>query len=120
MVLAVVTLLAALVSAAPADVTGKWDGTLTAPREDGGTREDSALLILDQKGTVVTGTVGGSEDHQFAITSGKVEGNKVTLTANDPNGREFKLELTLENDKLDGTISSSELNGKIHTTKRKP
>jgi hypothetical protein len=119
MVLAVASLLMALVAPAPADVKGKWDGTLTATRDDGGTREDSALLILDQKDTTITGSVGGSETDQHPITSGTIEGNKVVITAKSASGREFRLELTLENDQLKGTVASGEMRGQVQARKRK-
>ncbi|MEO8075799.1 MAG: hypothetical protein ABI818_05675 [Acidobacteriota bacterium] len=119
MVFAIASLLVALVSASPADVKGKWDGTLTSPREDGGTKEDTALLILDQKDKTVTGTVGGSAEHQFPISSGTIEGNKLILTAKDENGREFHLELTIDNDELKGTVASGEMRGQILAHKRK-
>jgi hypothetical protein len=105
--------------AAPANVTGKWDGKITSQRDDGTAREDTALLILEQKDAVVTGTIGGSETDQHAITSGSVVDNKVTLKATTPNGRELTLELTLDNDELNGTISNGERQGKI-TTKKRP
>jgi hypothetical protein len=120
MVFAIASLLVALVSAAPADVKGKWDGTLTSPREDGGTKEDTALLILDQKDNTITGSVGGSEEHLFPISSGTIDGNKLVLTAKDENGREFRLELTVENDELKGTVASGEMQAKLLAHKRKP
>jgi hypothetical protein len=119
MILAVAGLLVALVSASPADVKGKWEGTLTSPRDDGGTKEDTALLILDQKDTTITGTAGGSEDDQHPITSGTIDGNKVVLVVSIGEGRELRLELTLENNELKGTVSSGERRGQIQVRKRK-
>jgi len=49
MIMAVVVALVAGLAAAPADVTGKWEGKLTMEM-DGAQQEDSALLILTQKG----------------------------------------------------------------------
>ena len=46
-----VILIASALTATAADVTGKWDGTLTPVNRDQG----SALLILKQTGDVVTG-----------------------------------------------------------------
>ena len=105
MVFAMAGLMLILV-AAPADVTGKWEGTLTGQREDGSKNEDTALMILAQKETTITGTVGGGESDQHPITSGKIEGNKITLEAKSASGREFHIELTLENDELKGTIAA--------------
>jgi hypothetical protein len=111
--------LAVAPTVAPANVTGKWEGKITAPREDGSSREDAALLILEQKETTVTGSIGGSETDQHKITSGSVADNKVTIKATTPNGRELTLELTVENDEMKGTIKSGERVGQL-TVKRKP
>ena len=118
MVFAIAGLLLTL-AAAPANVTGKWDGTLTSPREDGSKKEDTALLILEQKDTTITGTVGGSETDQHPITSGKIDGNKITLEAKSGSGRELHIELTLENDELKGTIATGERRGELQLRKRK-
>jgi hypothetical protein len=120
MVIAPAVLLLALTTTVPADVKGKWDGKLTAQRDDGSTSEDTALLILDQKDTTITGTLGGSETDQHPITSGTIEGNKIVLLAkNANNGREYRLELTLEDDQLKGTVTSGERRGQLIAKKRK-
>ena len=104
----------ALAIAVPADITGKWAGTLTAQRPDGTTREDSALLILEQKGTDITGTIGGTDADQHPITKGTIDGNKVSIQARTVNGeRELLLELTLDGDEMKGTITSGERKGQV-------
>lgn len=118
MVFAIAGLLLTL-AVAPADVTGKWDGTLTGQREDGSRNEDKALMILEQKDTTITGTVGGSETDQHPITSGKIDGNKITLEAKTASGREFHIELTLENDELKGTIVTGARRAELQLRKRK-
>ena len=55
MILAVVSLVLSLVTGAGADVKGKWEGKLIGERPDGSVNEDTALLILDQKGNAITG-----------------------------------------------------------------
>jgi predicted dehydrogenase len=116
----VLALMLATVTAAPADVKGKWDGKLTAQRDDGSASEDTVLLILDQKDATVTGTIGGSESDQHPITSGTIEGDKVTILAkNANNDREYRLELTLENDELKGTVVSGTRKAQVVAKKRK-
>jgi hypothetical protein len=116
----VVGLLLASIAAAPADVKGTWDGKLTAQRDDGSASEDTVLLILDQKEAAVTGTIGGSESDQHPITSGTIEGSKVTIVAkNMNNDREYRLELTLENDELKGTVVSGTRKAQVVAKKRK-
>lgn len=119
MVVAMTALLAVMMAAPTADVKGKWDGKLTRQSDDGTTREDVVLLILEQKDTTVTGTAGGNESDQHPITSGTIEGNKVTIAATTANGREYLLELTLENDELKGTVKSGDREGKLQAKKRK-
>lgn len=120
MVIAMASLLLALVATTPADVKGKWDGTVTSQRDDGTADEDSALLILDQEDTTITGTVGSDEADQHPITSGTIEGNKITLVAkNTNNGREYRIELTLEQDEMKGTVTSGDRRGQVRATRRK-
>jgi hypothetical protein len=120
MLFAVAGLSLALVMGSAADVKGKWDGKITGQRPDGTTSEDTALLILDQKDSTITGTVGGSETDQHPITSGTIADNKVTLVAkNTRNGQELKLELTIEADQMTGTVASGERRGQLVVKKRK-
>jgi hypothetical protein len=107
-------------TAAPVDVTGKWDGTVTAQREDGTAAEDTVLLMLTQKETTITGTVGGHEQDQHPITAGRIEGNKITLTAKNANsGREYTIELTLDGDQMKGTVVAGNRKAEITARKRK-
>jgi hypothetical protein len=120
MVFAVAALLLTLTAGSPADVKGKWDGKVTSQRDDGTTSEDTVLLILDQKGTTITGSVGGDESDRHPITSGSIDGNKVSMVAkNKKNGREYQIELTVENDEMKGTVTSGERRGQLVLKKRK-
>ncbi len=105
---------------APANVTGKWEGKITATRDDGSARDDPALLILEHKDSTITGSIGGSETDQHKITSGTVVDDKVTIKATTPNGRELTLELTVENDEMKGTIKAGERVGQLNVKKLKP
>jgi hypothetical protein len=121
MVLAIAALCLALVGGTAADVTGKWQGKITGQRPDGTTSEDTALLILEQKGTTVSGTVGGSESDRHPITSGTVDGNKLTLQAkNAKNDREYKIELTIDGDQMKGTLTAGERVAQLVVTRLKP
>ena len=116
MSIAAVGLVLALASA-PADITGKWEGKISST--DGSGQEDTALLILTQKDTTITGTIGGSETDQHKITSGRIDDNKVTIKTTTPNGREITLELTVDNDEMKGTITAGERQGKLHVKRIK-
>ena len=120
MMVLVLSLTAALLTAAPANIKGKWEGTLTSERQDGSTNSDTVLLVLDQKDGTVTGTVGGSETDQHPITAGSVQDDKVVLDAKHlTNGREYHIELTVEQDVMKGTVKSGDRTGQIEVKKRK-
>ena len=113
-------LLVGLVSTSPADVTGTWDGSVSATREDGTADEDRALLILKQKDGTITGTVGGDENDQHPITKGTIEGNKLSLTAQrKSDGRELRIELTVDGDEMKGTVAMGERHGQVKLKRQK-
>ena len=119
MILAVLSLVLGL-AAPPADLTGKWEGTIKGERPDGTPYESPALLILQQKGTTITGSIGGDENDRHPITSGTIEDSKVTIVAkNDSNGREFRLELVLDGDRLSGNAYSGDSKVKLQVRRRK-
>ena len=66
-------LLVAPVAGAQTDLTGTWTGPFIMTL-DGQTREDTALMVLKQKGTELTGTAGPNADQQWPIVKGKVDG----------------------------------------------
>jgi hypothetical protein len=97
-------LLAALGSfaATAADVTGKWTGSFTLVSGDG--HDETALLVLKQTGTAITGTIGPNEDEQHAITKGSIDGDKITLEVVEPETR-VKLDLVLTGDRIVGDVA---------------
>jgi hypothetical protein len=120
MLFAVAALALSLVAGSAADVTGKWEGKISGVSTDGSKNEDTALLILKQKDTTITGTIGGSETDQHPITSGTIAGNKITIQAKHAaNDREFRLELTVEGDEIKGTLTSGERKADLVAKKRK-
>lgn len=96
---------AALVAAPATDVTGKWSGTFVMTR-DGETRDSTALLVLKQSGTAITGTVGPHEGEQHEIKTGKIEGDKITLLVED-DGRVINFELAVAGDRIKGDVKMS-------------
>ena len=107
---------------ADVDVTGKWSGSFNATNPDGETKESTAVLVLKQSGTDITGTAGPTEDEQFAIQKGKIEGDKVTLEV-DHDGHTMKFDLVLAADRLTGEAKVSrdgqDLRAKIDVTRAK-
>jgi hypothetical protein len=90
----------ACAAVADVDVTGKWSGSFNMTGPDGD-KEGTAVLILKQSGTEITGTVGPSEDEQFTIQKGKIDGDKITLEA-DHNGHAMKIDLVLADNRITG------------------
>jgi hypothetical protein len=101
-------LLAAAVLAAD-DLTGKWAGSFIMTA-DGETKDSTAYMVLTQKGTELTGTVGPNADQQWPILKGKVEGNKVTFDVQS-DGPLVKFELTLADGHMKGE-AKAEFEGK--------
>ena len=120
--LGILLLSAVALTAAGTNITGKWTGTLTLIEADGGTRDDSAFMILKQNGTEITGSVGPNEERQFPITKGTIDGDRITMEA-DHEGQILKFALVLKDDRITGDASMSHDGetgkGKINVTRVK-
>src|SRR5215831_4061146 len=101
-------MLAAFAGFAVADVnvTGKWSGSFIATGPDGQTKDSTAVLVLKQNGSEITGTVGPNEGQQHEITKGKIEGDKITLEAAD-GGHAIKFDLVLDGDRITGEANAA-------------
>ena len=117
-------ILAAFAGIAVADVnvTGKWSGSFNAVGPDGQTKDSTAVLVLKQNGSEITGTVGPNEGEQHEITKGKIEGDKITLESND-GGIAIKFDLALAGDRITGEANAvgegRTLKAKIDVTRAK-
>ena len=100
--------LAAVAGLAIADVsvTGRWSGSFNITGPDGQTKDSTALLVLKQSGTEITGTVGPNEDEQHAITKGSIAGNKILLESADGD-LTLKFDLTLAEDRITGDVNAA-------------
>lgn len=103
--LLLVVFLVALVAmtAAAADVTGKWSGSFTLG--DAGGDGGTAFLVLKQSGTTISGTAGGTEAEQFPLENAKIDGNKITGTVNASDGNTYSVSLTVDGDKMSGDLT---------------
>ena len=115
-IFAVLILAAAGISAA--DFSGKWVGTLE--RLNGspmGVKSDDHFLNLHQDGAALTGTA-GPKGVQWEITTGHIEGSKVTFEVSAPGGKlvlVYALEITA--DGIEGTVDTKggpDLHWKLH------
>ncbi len=109
-------------TAAAADVNGKWSGSFNVTGPDGEVKDDTAFFVLKQNGTELTGTVGPREEEQFPIQNGKIEGEKITLEAS-AKGSVIKFELVLAGDHIKGDANGSHdgetLKAKVDVTRQK-
>ncbi len=106
-ILVCLTMLVLLAVAMPAaDVNGKWSGSFTVAGGD----TSSALIVLKQSGTTVTGTAGPDDAEQWPLT-GKIEGNKLTGEVKNPNGMVYKFVLTVSADTLKGNVDATSPEG---------
>jgi hypothetical protein len=92
--------------AAGADVSGRWTGSFKMTAPDGQVHDGTALLVLKQAGSDITGTIGPDDGEQHSITKGKIEGDKVTLEAAE-GALVMKLEMVLTGERLAGDVTAS-------------
>lgn len=101
--------IALVITAQAADVTGKWSGTYTVIGSDGTAGESSpALLFLKQNGAMLTGTAGADESQQFPIDEAKIEGNKLTGSVSPSDGATYRVTLTVDGDRMTGEVTISQ------------
>jgi hypothetical protein len=106
--------LALALTAAAADVSGKWSGTFTPENGDNG----SAYVILKQSGSTITGTGGPDANDQWPGLQGKIDGNKVTFEVKSAqDGTIFKCTLMLDGDHLNGDAESKTPDGQVGKAK---
>jgi hypothetical protein len=60
--------------------------------------------VLKQNGSDITGTAGQSEGDQHLVLKGKIEGDKITLVADDE-GRTVTFNLVLTADRVSGDVN---------------
>ena len=94
--------------------TGKWEGTYTLQRPDGGTAEPRQIVFeLTQKGKEITGTAGPA-DEQTKIDKGVVADGKATFQV-QTDGPLFKFSLTIVKGRLQGDMTG-ERDGQVRGT----
>ena len=98
------------------DLTGKWSGSLSETEGDA----KSAMLVLKQAGSELTGTAGPNEEKQFPIKNGKVDGDKVTFDV-EAGEAVMHFELTAAGNRMSGNVHAEhegeKLSAKVEVTK---
>jgi len=109
-------ILATAVAALGGDLTGKWSGSFAELGPDGAVaKNSSAYMVLAVAGSTVTGTAGPEEGQQTEISSGRIEGTKVTFELKRGPGT-LKFNLTFDGSTLKGT-ATAERDGEKLTAK---
>jgi hypothetical protein len=98
------------------NLTGKWTGTLTRTAPDGRTQAIDWMFDLTQKDKVLTGTTGPNAERQWPIQKGAVEGSKVTIQVQQPEGPLRTFTLTVVKGRLQGEMLA-EAQGQSFTAK---
>jgi hypothetical protein len=106
LVLFVLALALCGVAMADVDVTGKWSGSFNATNPNGETKESTAVLMLKQSGSAITGTVGPNDSEQFPIKKGTIDGDKITLEV-DQDGNNITFTLKLASGRISGDAKAS-------------
>ena len=100
---------------APQNVSGKWTGTFDITAPDGSLHHDTAVIILKQDGATITGSAGGTDTDQSAITSGTANGPDINF-ALDVHGSPMLFHLHRGADHLKGE-ATGDLQGQKITAK---
>jgi len=96
-------------TAAAADVTGKWSGTFVIMGPNGPMGDSNpAFLVLKQSGSTLTGTAGQDENEQWPIDNAKIEGNKITGSVSPSDGATYTVSLTVDGDRMTGEVTISQ------------
>jgi hypothetical protein len=91
------------VTAAAADVTGRWTGNLAVDNHD----PETFTLLLKQEGAAIAGSVGATDGDQLPLTAGKIDGNRITLEVKHNEDRSLKIELILDGDQMSGNLTAT-------------
>jgi hypothetical protein len=94
----VIVALLTVVGASAADFSGRWSGSSPDDKSVG-----TIYAVLKQDGMMLTGSAGPNESRQFPITTGKVDGDRLTFEAKMGGGR-MRFDLTAAGSELKGTM----------------
>jgi len=104
------------IASADVNVSGKWSGSFNITRDNGESKDSTAILVLKQNGAEITGSVGPTEDEQFTIKTGKIDAGKITFEV-DEHGHALKFNLVLADDRITGEANMSGENGETAKAK---
>jgi hypothetical protein len=97
-------LLAVSSGALAADVTGTWQVTITTTGQDGSPQKDTGIALLQQTGNSITGSMGQDAARQNPIAEAIIKDDKVILKVSPRPDRTMTFDLTVNGDKMVGTV----------------
>ena len=97
-------LLAVSSGALAADVTGTWQVTITTTGQDGSPQKDTGIALLKQTGDSITGSMGQDAARQNPISEAIIKDDKVILKVSPRPDRTMTFDLTVNGDKMVGTV----------------
>jgi hypothetical protein len=102
--LSVAALASTVHAATPIDVgvSGTWSGSFDIHYADGRVVNDTAWLVLQQTGAIVTGTVGPKPDQQGPVREGTVSDKTFRFVADTTPGKVLRFELRRQGEQLSG------------------
>jgi ketosteroid isomerase-like protein len=75
------------------DLSGTWFGDFILQTPDGKASHDTAVLILEQHGSAVTGSIGRTVDQQTRFSDGGMDGGSIRFHLDVGGGMDFSLHL---------------------------
>jgi ketosteroid isomerase-like protein len=93
----------------PPGISGAWFGDFVMTTPDGKARHDTAVLMLKENGSSLTGSAGATVDQQSPMTTGKIENGQVLFHLDAAGGVDFALHMDAGH--LQGTATMHSPNG---------
>jgi ketosteroid isomerase-like protein len=93
-------------------LSGTWFGDLIFANPDGKASHNKAVLMLEQDGSRVTGSMGSTVDQQTPFTDGRVDGSNIQFHLDVGGGMDFSLHL--DAGRLQGTAISKATKAEVN------
>jgi ketosteroid isomerase-like protein len=94
------------------NISGTWFGDFDMTNPDGKVSHDTAVLVLQENGTALTGSAGATIDRQMPMTAGKVDNGQILFHVDAAGGVDFALHM--EGGHLRGAATMISPNGPMH------
>lgn len=74
-------------------LSGTWFGDFILTNLDGKTSHDKAVLVLNQHGSILSGSIGATVDQQSPFVDGRVDNGNIRFHLDVGGGMDFRLQL---------------------------